>query len=83
MQIQGSKIWHIYEGVDVAPQEMLAPRGDAHRRSPAPADVRLEAGDVLYVPRGRVHAAESTSELSVHLTVGLHAPTLSCLPPEN
>jgi hypothetical protein len=42
-------------------------------------DLRLQAGDVLYVPRGRVHAAESTSELSVHLTVGLHAPTLFML----
>ena len=42
-------------------------------------DVRLQSGDVLYVPRGRVHAAESTSELSVHLTVGLHAPTLFML----
>jgi lysine-specific demethylase/histidyl-hydroxylase NO66 len=46
---------------------------------PAPVDVRLQAGDVLYVPRGRVHAAESTSELSVHLTLGLHAPTLFML----
>ena len=26
---------------------------------PAPTDVRLEAGDVLYVPRGRVHEAET------------------------
>ena len=46
---------------------------------PPPTDVRLETGDVLYVPRGRVHAAEATSEVSVHLTVGLHAPTLLLL----
>jgi hypothetical protein len=39
----------------------------------------LEVGDVLYLPRGRVHAAEATSEVSVHLTLGLHAPTLLVL----
>jgi bifunctional lysine-specific demethylase and histidyl-hydroxylase NO66 len=79
VQLQGSKIWHVYEGVDVAPHEMWRHEAMPTAGLPAPVDVRLEAGDVLYVPRGRVHAAESTSELSVHLTVGLHAPTLFML----
>src|ERR1700761_3849090 len=76
VQLQGSKIWHLYEGIDVAPHDMWRHESLAADRLPTPIDVRLETGDVLYVPRGRVHAAESTSELSVHLTVGLHAPTL-------
>lgn len=46
---------------------------------PLPTDVRLEVGDVLYLPRGRVHAAEATSEPSVHLTLGIHAPTVLAL----
>ena len=46
---------------------------------PSPTDVRLEVGDVLYLPGGRVHAAEATSEVSVHLTVGVLAPTLLLL----
>ncbi|WP_428340134.1 JmjC domain-containing protein [Mycobacterium sp.] len=79
VQLQGSKIWHIYQGVDVAPHEMWRHEAMSTADLPAPVDMRLEAGDVLYVPRGRVHAAESTSELSVHLTVGLHAPTLFLL----
>jgi lysine-specific demethylase/histidyl-hydroxylase NO66 len=79
VQLQGSKIWHIYEGADVAPHEMWRHEVMSTAALPAPVDVRLLAGDVLYVPRGRVHAAESTSELSVHLTVGLHAPTLFTL----
>jgi hypothetical protein len=33
----------------------------------------------LYVPRGRVHAAETHSEPSIHLTVGIHAPTVLML----
>jgi lysine-specific demethylase/histidyl-hydroxylase NO66 len=79
VQLQGSKIWHIYKGADVAPHEMWRHEAMSTAGLPAPVDVRLQAGDVLYVPRGRVHAAESTSELSVHLTVGLHAPTLFML----
>jgi bifunctional lysine-specific demethylase and histidyl-hydroxylase NO66 len=79
LQIRGSKIWHLYNGADIPPHEMR--RGEAVDMAglPSPTDVRMEAGDVLYVPRGRVHAAESTSEPSIHLTVGVHAPTLLML----
>jgi bifunctional lysine-specific demethylase and histidyl-hydroxylase NO66 len=79
LQIQGSKIWHLYNGVDVPPHEMRRREGVVPAGLPLPTDVRLEAGDVLYLPRGRVHAAEATSEPSVHLTVGIHAPTLLAL----
>jgi bifunctional lysine-specific demethylase and histidyl-hydroxylase NO66 len=79
VQLQGSKIWHIYEGVDVPPHEMASHPPIAAAELPAPVDVHLETGDLLYVPRGRVHAAESASEVSVHLTIGLHAPMLSLL----
>jgi lysine-specific demethylase/histidyl-hydroxylase NO66 len=79
VQLQGSKIWHLYEGADVAPHEMWRHGPIPPAGLPAPHDVRLQTGDVLYVPRGRVHAAESTSDLSVHLTIGLHAPTLFML----
>jgi len=79
LQIRGSKIWHLYDGADVAPHEMRRRQPVVTAALPSPTDVRLEVGDVLYLPRGRVHAAEATSELSVHLTVGLHAPTLLLL----
>jgi lysine-specific demethylase/histidyl-hydroxylase NO66 len=79
LQIRGSKIWHLYDGADVAPHEMVRQEPVAAAALPSPTDVRLEAGDVLYLPRGRVHAAEATSELSVHLTLGLLAPTLHLL----
>jgi bifunctional lysine-specific demethylase and histidyl-hydroxylase NO66 len=79
VQLQGSKLWHLYEGIDVAPHDMWRHESLGADQLPEPADVLLETGDVLYVPRGRVHAAESTSELSVHLTIGLHAPTLFLL----
>ncbi len=79
VQIWGTKIWHLYNGADVAPHQMCRQEPVATDALPSPTDVRLEVGDVLYLPRGRVHAAEATSELSVHLTVGLHAPTLLML----
>ena len=76
LQIQGSKIWHLYDGIDVPPHQLRREEkwvaAEGLSRS---TDVRLEVGDVLYLPRGLVHAAEATSEPSVHLTVGIHAPT--------
>ena len=81
LQIHGSKTWHLYEGADVAPREMQLTKDQAVAADglPSPTDLHLEAGDVLYLPRGRVHAAETTSDPSVHLTVGVHAPTVLTL----
>ncbi|MDT5276158.1 MAG: bifunctional lysine-specific demethylase and histidyl-hydroxylase [Mycobacterium sp.] len=79
LQIRGSKIWHLYDGADMAPTQMCRQEPVSTAALPSPTDVRLEVGDVLYLPRGQVHAAESTSELSVHLTVGVQAPTLLML----
>lgn len=33
----------------------------------------------MYLPRGRVHAAEANAEPSIHLTLGIHAPTVLTL----
>jgi hypothetical protein len=81
LQIQGSKTWHLYEGVDLPPHELQRDQDKkvALDELPLPIDLRLEAGDVLYLPRGRVHAAETNSEPSIHLTVGIHAPTVFML----
>lgn len=76
LQIQGSKIWHLYNGADVAPHELWRDdKAVATDGLPLPTDLRLEVGDVLYLPRGRIHNAETDSEPSIHLTVGVHAPT--------
>ena len=76
LQIQGSKIWHLYEGVDIPPRAMQ--RRDKTVPTdglPLPTDLRLEVGDVLYMPRGLLHAADTDVEPSIHLTVGIHTPT--------
>jgi lysine-specific demethylase/histidyl-hydroxylase NO66 len=79
LQIRGSKIWHVYDGADVTPHQMTRHDPVDSSALPPPTDVSLETGDLLYIPRGRVHAAEATSEVSVHLTLGLQAPTLLML----
>ncbi|MGC2655151.1 MAG: cupin domain-containing protein [Mycobacterium sp.] len=80
LQIEGSKIWHLYDGADVSPHELQRKeKSVATDGLPRPTDLRLEAGDMLYLPRGRVHAAETESEPSIHLTVGVHAPTVLLL----
>jgi hypothetical protein len=80
LQIQGSKVWHLYGDVEVPPHELRREKKSVATESlPLPTDLRLEVGDVLYVPRGRVHAAETDSQPSVHLTVGIHAPTVFLL----
>lgn len=81
LQIQGSKTWHLYMGADRPPRDIQRDSAKAVMLESlsAPTDLRLDAGDVLYVPRGRVHAAETHSEASIHLTVGIHAPTVLML----
>ncbi|MBS4728308.1 cupin [Mycobacterium sp. SM1] len=78
LQIQGSKIWHLYGDV-VAPHVVRRYDKVVTANLPAPTDLLLEAGDVLYLPRGQVHSAETSSEPSVHLTLGIRAPTVLTL----
>ena len=76
LQIQGSKIWRLYNGVDMPPREMQRhDKAVPTDRLALPTDLRLEVGDVLYLPRGLVHAADTDAESSIHLTVGIHTPT--------
>jgi lysine-specific demethylase/histidyl-hydroxylase NO66 len=79
LQIQGAKTWHVYSDAEVPPHEMRRREAVDRASLPMPNDLRLEAGDVLYLPRGRIHAAEANTEPSIHLTVGIHAPTVLTL----
>jgi ribosomal protein L16 Arg81 hydroxylase len=79
LQVAGAKTWHLYDDAAVSPQRMQRREKPVAADLPAPADVHLAAGDVLYLPSGRIHAAETGSESSVHLTVGVHTPTVLTL----
>lgn len=79
LQIQGSKTWYFY-GDDPVPPHLMQQMHEVDPTGlPEPSRLHLAAGDTLYLPRGRVHSAETGAEPSVHLTVGIHVPTVLTL----
>jgi len=70
MQLDGVKIWRIYEGGPLLPME------DQDYACPDPAslpftELALRPGDVLYLPRGHVHDAFTEDSRSLHLTLSV------------
>jgi ribosomal protein L16 Arg81 hydroxylase len=83
LQTSGVKRWRIYPPLVPLPlksqtfkKDMLP--ADLDTRDPV-LDVRLDAGDMLYIPRGFLHAAEACERASLHLTVGVSVTTWSTL----
>jgi hypothetical protein len=74
-QVYGSKRWRLY------PQQTRLPLQGQRYRRPADgagepiADFTLHPGDLLYMPRGTVHAAVSNDRASLHLTIGVATTT--------
>ncbi|MFF1920405.1 cupin domain-containing protein [Streptomyces sp. NPDC058221] len=80
LQIEGTKRWIVHRPVHTDPLRDQ-PWTD-HRSAVAEAaqgephiDTVLGPGDVLYLPRGWLHAAEAQGEVSIHLTLGIHTWT--------
>jgi len=71
IQLAGEKRWLVGPPVECWPLQSgshpSAERGDL-------ATVPLAAGEVLYLPRGTVHAAETAEGPSVHVTFSLELP---------
>lgn len=79
LQVQGSKTWYLYGDDPVSPHLMQQMYEVEPADMPEPTSLRLQAGDTLYLPRGVVHSAETGAEPSLHLTVGIHVPTVLTL----
>ncbi|MFF1698146.1 cupin domain-containing protein [Streptomyces sp. NPDC058257] len=80
LQIDGTKRWLIHEPVHPDPlrDQPWTDRRDAvadAAKGEARIDTVLEPGDVLYLPRGWLHAARAQGEVSIHLTLGIHGWT--------
>lgn len=71
LQLEGLKHWRLYGRACPLP---LAGDPPGVSRGPLgePREVRLEAGDLLYIPRGHVHEAFTSTCASLHLTVGVN-----------
>lgn len=68
-QVEGRKTWRIGPPTRELP---LTDEVSRHSAMTAPViEVRLDAGDLLYVPRGWVHEAHAGPNPSLHLTLGV------------
>ena len=77
VQIEGAKSWRVYAPNFPLPTKTHMPPqvipGEA-AGSPT-ASITLEAGAILYLPRGFGHAVSTADRTSLHLTVGFHGVT--------
>ena len=70
LQLHGKKNWKVFEPHTTKPVPSQAIDGAVPPGSLL-HDITLEPGDLLYLPRGYVHVAHTSSELSAHLSVSL------------
>jgi ribosomal protein L16 Arg81 hydroxylase len=71
LQIVGSKRWTMYGTPVTLPLRNSDFNAQIHERGVPTMDFELEPGDLAYIPRGVVHDARSSEELSLHVTVGI------------
>jgi hypothetical protein len=71
LQTEGSKLWRMYGGGPEFP--LRDDKFDPARHAPGDveAEFTLEAGEALYIPRGIMHAAVTTEDVSLHVTLGV------------
>lgn len=84
VQTSGSKTWQLFEPVlgfplgryHDWPSIQLSAADQARLNDGRPdLEIRLEPGDVLWLPRGWIHNGFAESTASLHVTVALHRPT--------
>lgn len=76
-QIEGEKHWRVYgkrtDGLDDLPRGSSVDFGkDDMEGVPVAYDVILKPGDMLYLPRGRIHEAKGCGGVSLHVTVSMY-----------
>lgn len=74
LQISGEKRWNLYDRTPLLP--IRDDRIDEKPWSPVEPTQQLvmRSGDLLYVPRGVFHDAETSDQPSIHITVGFFSP---------
>ncbi|GAA0660134.1 hypothetical protein GCM10010193_08820 [Kitasatospora atroaurantiaca] len=83
-QTEGAKLWRIFAPTFRNPLEHhnwskigFDPADKERFETSAPDfEVTLQAGQVLFIPRGWVHAGQSTEEHSLHITFGVQLLTV-------
>ena len=80
LQLAGRKHWQVHAPVHQdplrdQPWNSYALQVAARAQDVPAIDVVLEPGDVMYLPRGWIHAATALGGVSAHLTLGVHVVT--------
>ncbi len=72
IQISGKKHWKIYDGQYKTPLvNSFQPIFQREQLQNA-QEITLNAGDMMYIPRGIPHEAYTTDDSSLHLTIGVY-----------
>lgn len=75
-QISGEKNWDLFEGDYVHPESDDGFDSARHPVGKFSETIHLKAGDVLFLPRGKIHRPIAVSG-SIHLAVGLKGESVS------
>jgi ribosomal protein L16 Arg81 hydroxylase len=79
LQVLGSKHWKVEKERRAFPErDGVIPEGERDFRGEI-HEFTLKQGDMVYIPRGFVHAAECGEESSMHITLGVYPTTWSDL----
>lgn len=76
LQVTGSKCWQIYDDPVALPTEEQRFQRDCLAQANMLAEIMLEPGDVLYLPRGYIHGATANAATSLHITIGMRSHLL-------
>ena len=71
LQLQGSKHWRLYDSSIKCPLDDVAQEVSRIDTGEPLLSATLQAGDLLYIPRGMVHEAVTSDDSSMHLTIGV------------
>jgi lysine-specific demethylase/histidyl-hydroxylase NO66 len=75
LQVSGEKRWLVYEPALELPLKDQRYKPDLGGPGEPIHDVTLKPGDTLYLPRGWLHEAATSSTDSLHITVGVNVYT--------
>ena len=77
LQLYGEKRWRIHGEAAKWPRKPMPDALSADALRPKTQELTLQAGDVLYIPRGFAHEAEAQEWSSLHLTLSVQVATWS------
>jgi len=76
LQVSGVKRWRLYDSPLLLPHDSQKFDATQIEVGQCESEFDLNAGDMIYIPRGYIHEGLTTDSHSLHITVGVPAMTL-------